>query len=114
MTNRNETTNDISSEFGVQPAQRSPRTDPDLRDGDSGRGNPLESGPGQLTTDNNVGDTHPAAAGDIRSEVPPPLPPGAQIDRAREAQQLLTVLPTDSPVRGALDTFAEIVATRTA
>ena len=36
------------------------------------------------------------------------------MDRAREAQQLLTVLPTDSPVRAALDTFAEIVATRTA
>ena len=36
------------------------------------------------------------------------------LDRAREAQQLLTVLPEDSPVRAALDTFAEIVATRTA
>jgi heptaprenyl diphosphate synthase len=36
------------------------------------------------------------------------------LDRAREAQQLLTVLPEDSPVRAALDAFAEIVATRTA
>ena len=35
------------------------------------------------------------------------------LDRAREAQQLLKVLP-DGPVRDALDAFAEIVATRTA
>ena len=36
------------------------------------------------------------------------------LERAREAQELLTVLPSDSPVRSALDMFAEIVATRTA
>jgi heptaprenyl diphosphate synthase len=36
------------------------------------------------------------------------------LDRAAEARQLLTVLPEGSPVRAALDTFAEIVATRTA
>ena len=36
------------------------------------------------------------------------------LERAREAQQLLTVLPDGSPVREALDAFAEIVATRTA
>ncbi|RYU14869.1 polyprenyl synthetase family protein [Nocardioides iriomotensis] len=36
------------------------------------------------------------------------------LDRAREARQLLTVLPEGSPVRAALDAFAEIVATRTA
>jgi heptaprenyl diphosphate synthase len=36
------------------------------------------------------------------------------LERAREAQQLLTVLPEGSPVRAALDAFAEIVATRTA
>ena len=35
-------------------------------------------------------------------------------ERAREAQQLLQVLPDGSPVRAALDAFAEIVATRTA
>jgi heptaprenyl diphosphate synthase len=34
------------------------------------------------------------------------------LDRAREARELLKVLP-DGPVRAALDTFAEIVATRT-
>ena len=33
---------------------------------------------------------------------------------AREARELLTVLPEDSPVRAALDAFAEVVATRTA
>ncbi|MGA9749460.1 MAG: polyprenyl synthetase family protein [Nocardioides sp.] len=36
------------------------------------------------------------------------------LERAREAQQLLTVLPDGSPVREALDAFADIVATRTA
>ena len=36
------------------------------------------------------------------------------LERAREAQQLLQVLPEGSPVRAALDAFAEIVATRTA
>ena len=36
------------------------------------------------------------------------------LERAREAQQLLQVLPDGSPVRAALDAFAEIVATRTA
>jgi heptaprenyl diphosphate synthase len=36
------------------------------------------------------------------------------LQRAREAQELLTVLPEDSPVRAALDAFAEVVATRTA
>jgi heptaprenyl diphosphate synthase len=36
------------------------------------------------------------------------------LERAAEARQLLTVLPEGSPVRAALDTFAEIVATRTA
>ena len=36
------------------------------------------------------------------------------LERAREAQQRLTVLPEGSPVRAALDAFAEIVATRTA
>ena len=35
------------------------------------------------------------------------------MERAREAQEQLRVLPEDSPVRTALDTFAEIVATRT-
>ena len=36
------------------------------------------------------------------------------LERAREAQQLLQVLPDGSPVRAALDAFAAIVATRTA
>jgi heptaprenyl diphosphate synthase len=36
------------------------------------------------------------------------------LERAAEARRLLTVLPEGSPVRAALDTFAEIVATRTA
>ena len=36
------------------------------------------------------------------------------LDRAREAQALLTALPSGSPVRAALDDFAEVVATRTA
>ncbi len=36
------------------------------------------------------------------------------LERAAEARQRLTVLPEGSPVRAALDTFAEIVATRTA
>ena len=36
------------------------------------------------------------------------------LERAREAQQLLQVLPDGSPVRAALDAFAEIDATRTA
>jgi heptaprenyl diphosphate synthase len=36
------------------------------------------------------------------------------LERAAEARQLLTVLPEQSPVRGALDAFAEVVATRTA
>jgi hypothetical protein len=44
--------------------QRGPRTDPDMRDGDSGRGNPLEAGPAGITSDNDVGDTHPSAAAD--------------------------------------------------
>ncbi len=34
------------------------------------------------------------------------------LDRAREAQQLLGVLPDGSPVRAALDAFAEVIATR--
>ena len=38
----------------------------------------------------------------------------ACLDRAREARELLQVLPEDSPVRAALDAFAEVVATRTA
>ena len=36
------------------------------------------------------------------------------LERAAEARKLLTVLPEGSPVRAALDTFADIVATRTA
>jgi heptaprenyl diphosphate synthase len=36
------------------------------------------------------------------------------LERAREARELLTVLPEESPVRAALDAFAEVVATRTA
>lgn len=40
--------------------QRSPRTDPDMRDGDSGRGNPGETDAGGITTDNDVGDTAPS------------------------------------------------------
>ena len=36
------------------------------------------------------------------------------LQRAHEARELLTVLPEDSPVRAALDAFAEVVATRTA
>jgi heptaprenyl diphosphate synthase len=36
------------------------------------------------------------------------------LDRAAEARELLRVLPDGSPVRQALDAFAEIVATRTA
>ena len=36
------------------------------------------------------------------------------LDRAHEARELLRVLPEDSPVRAALDAFAEVVATRTA
>jgi heptaprenyl diphosphate synthase len=36
------------------------------------------------------------------------------LERAAEARQLLTVLPEGSPVRDALDAFAEVVATRTA
>ncbi len=36
------------------------------------------------------------------------------LDRAAEARRLLTVLPEGSPVRDALDAFAEVVATRTA
>jgi len=36
------------------------------------------------------------------------------LQRAREARELLTVLPEESPVRAALDAFAEVVATRTA
>jgi hypothetical protein len=36
--------------------QRTPRTDPALRDGDSGHGNPLESGGAGPSTDNDVGD----------------------------------------------------------
>jgi hypothetical protein len=43
--------------------QRSPRTDPALRDGDSAKGNPLESGRAEQSTDNDVGD----AAGDDSS-----------------------------------------------
>jgi heptaprenyl diphosphate synthase len=35
------------------------------------------------------------------------------LQRAREARELLTVLPEGSPVRTALDAFAEVVATRT-
>ena len=35
-------------------------------------------------------------------------------ERVAEARELLTVLPDGSPVREALDTFAEVVATRTA
>ncbi len=36
------------------------------------------------------------------------------LERAAEARRLLTVLPEGSPVRDALDAFAEVVATRTA
>jgi len=36
------------------------------------------------------------------------------LERAREARELLTVLPEGSPVRAALDAFAQVVATRTA
>ena len=36
------------------------------------------------------------------------------LERAAEARELLTVLPEGSPVRDALDAFAELVATRTA
>jgi heptaprenyl diphosphate synthase len=34
--------------------------------------------------------------------------------RSNEARELLRVLPVNSPVRAALDAFAEVVATRTA
>src|SRR5687767_9539522 len=65
--------------------QRSPRTDPDLRDGDSGRGNPLESGSDEVTTDNDVGDTHPTAVAD-RDDTSgrPAAEPDTEIDRSRE------------------------------
>jgi hypothetical protein len=45
--------------------QRSPRTDPAMRDGDSAHGNPNETDAGQLTTDNDTGDVadEPAVAG---------------------------------------------------
>lgn len=46
------------AETPITPRQRSPRTDPDLRDGDSGHGNPGEPA-GDLNTldsDTDVGD----------------------------------------------------------
>ena len=36
------------------------------------------------------------------------------LERAAEARELLAVLPEGSPVRDALEAFAELVATRTA
>lgn len=46
----------------LQPPQRSPRSDPDSREGDPGRGNALESGQDLRATDREVGDTNPATA----------------------------------------------------
>jgi hypothetical protein len=45
--------------------QRSPRTDPSMRDGDSAHGNPNETAVDQFTTDNDTGDVadEPAVAG---------------------------------------------------
>lgn len=46
------------------PRQRSARTDPSMRQGDSGQGNPLENETDFLSTDNDAGD----AFGDIEPE----------------------------------------------
>jgi hypothetical protein len=73
MTNH-DVSNGPAADSGANTSQRSPRIDPDLLDGDSGRGNPLESGPGPVTTDNDVGDTRPSLSADQ----------GAEIDRTRE------------------------------
>jgi hypothetical protein len=73
MTNH-DVSNGPDADSGAHTSQRSPRTDPDLRDGDSGRGNPLEAGPGPVTTDNDVGDTSPSVSSDQ----------GAEIERTRE------------------------------
>jgi hypothetical protein len=73
MTNH-DVSNGPAADPGAHTSQRSPRTDPDLRDGDSGSGNPLESGPGPVTTDNDIGDTRPSLSADQ----------GAEIERTRE------------------------------
>lgn len=50
------TTLDEEREFLHEGRQRSPRTDPSMRDGDSGHGNPYENATDEPTTDNDVGD----------------------------------------------------------
>jgi len=41
---------------GLAPRRRSPRTDPSMRDGDSGHGNPYEMEGADVSTDNDTGD----------------------------------------------------------
>ena len=48
--------------------QRSPRTDPGMRDGDSGQGNPGETDAATPTTDNDVGDAYPGGATTLAPE----------------------------------------------
>lgn len=123
MVTRNETLPDARDmaepEHGLLTTarQRSARTDPDMRDGDSGHGNPYESVGDELTSDNDVGDTRPTAAApdteDLTTDIPGPAagspeeledtvdtevpavattagegPAGASPDRQREFEQL--------------------------
>jgi hypothetical protein len=54
-----------AEEWDRAPRQRSPRTDPSMRDGDNSHGNPYEMEGNDLSTDNDTGDSEaePAAAG---------------------------------------------------
>jgi hypothetical protein len=74
MVMRNETLPDAADEpadaGGPVARQRSARTDPGMRDGDSGRGNPYESIGDDPTGDNDVGDTHPTAAAPDVEDLP--------------------------------------------
>lgn len=49
---------EVPTDDGLAPRQRSPRTDPSMRDGDSGHGNPLEyPPPEEPTSDTDTGDS---------------------------------------------------------
>lgn len=54
-----------AEEWDRAPRQRSPRTDPSMRDGDGSHGNPYEMEGSDVSTDNDTGDyeDEPAAAG---------------------------------------------------
>jgi hypothetical protein len=73
----------LREEHHLPPRQRSPRTDPDLRDGDSGHGNPGEPAGDRnaLDTDTDIADTN---------EWQESMPDGGEVERRDDFEALQT------------------------